>query len=301
MSWRFAPTLLTMDFALEPGRRPQKAVRKVATERLDLALASLGGIADDPERSIHETRKRIKELRALLRLVRSELGPRSTVEDARLRSAAAVLGAGRDAQVQVRAFDRLVEHAGPLPEEARDHLAEQAEQATHALLSDPAVDELAWTPLLRARSEVADWRIEARGFDAYADGLRRTYTGGRRRLAVVRALPHTEELHSLRTATKRLWYQTRLLRAAAPELLAGTIEELDQLGELLGDDHDLAVLHQSVAAADLPPGTAEHLGAAIEVRRAELQADALPRLERLYAERPGALVERFTAWWALAR
>jgi len=291
-----------MEYALDPGRRPQKAVRKVAAERLDLAIASLGTLADDAERSVHETRKRLKELRALLRLVRHQLPVRYGIENTRLGAAARVLSAGRDAHVLVRAFDRLVDHGGPLPEEVRAALADRADRATEALLSDPAVDDDAWVALHRCRAEVPDWRIDAHGFAAFADGLHTTYAAGRRQLTVVLADPDTEELHTLRTATKRLWYQTRLLRAAAPELLASTIDELDELGELLGDDHDLAVLADTLRAGipGADPVAALEVVAVADGRRLELQAEALPRCRRFYAERPRAVVDRFGAWWELA-
>jgi CHAD domain-containing protein len=297
-----------MEYALDPRRRPARAVRGVAAERLDRALESLASIADDPERSVHETRKRLKELRALLRLVHDQMPVRSATEAARLRDAARVLAEGRDAHVLVRTFDRLADTSGELPPGIRSVLAGRTGHTTDRLLCDLRIDDVAWSAVRNARSEVAEWRLDADGFDAYGPGLRRTYAGGRRRLDAVLAHPDTEELHSLRTSTKRLWYQVRLLRAAAPELLASTIGELDDLGELLGDDHDLAVLVETLqvlstrpqGAAGVEPTDLAAVVDAAAVRRRRLQTEALPRLTRLYAERPTDFVDRFGAWWRAA-
>jgi hypothetical protein len=49
-------------------------------------------------------------------------------------------------------------------------------------------------------------------------------------------------LHEWRKRAKDLWYHHRLLKDAWPGPVKAFADEADQLGKLLGDDHDLATL-----------------------------------------------------------
>ena len=88
-----------------------------------------------------------------------------------------------------------------------------------------------------------------------------------------------------------------MLKPASPGIIGGAANEADELSTLLGDDHDLAVLRESLeSAAQL----AVHLDAVLELidrRREQLQAQALRIGERLYAESPTVFVHRMHRYW----
>ena len=64
-------------FRLSPGRPLPDEVRRVARGRIDHALDELRGKSDSTrEEAVHEARKDMKKLRALLRLVRSSTSAR---------------------------------------------------------------------------------------------------------------------------------------------------------------------------------------------------------------------------------
>jgi hypothetical protein len=67
-----------------------------------------------------------------------------------------------------------------------------------------------------------------------------------------------------------------------------------KLSDLIGDDHDLAVLQQTAERHHEHLGEAERaaLRELIERRRAELQRRTLPRAKRLYRRKPRATVRR---------
>jgi len=59
------------------------AVRRIALEQIESALANLAKASEDTETSVHEARKDLKKARALVRLVRDELGEaRYAIENA---------------------------------------------------------------------------------------------------------------------------------------------------------------------------------------------------------------------------
>src|SRR5205823_5138001 len=80
------------------------------------------------------------------------------------------------------------------------------------------------------------------------------------------------------------WYHLRLLSAVCGPIVAGAAQEADKLSDLLGEEHDLAVLkqvladHSSALAADT-----DSLDELIDQRREQLQGEATQIGLRLYA------------------
>ena len=114
--------------------------------------------------------------------------------------------------------------------------------------------------------------------------------------------PHasTGELHDWRKRAKDLWYQHRLLRDAHPTVVGAYAKDAHVLADLLGDDHDLAVLRATIVHHDPPAATApvdlDPVVDLIDVRRASLQAQARDVARRLYAEKPKAFARRTRAY-----
>ena len=64
-------------YRIDPAQPVPDEVRRVARGRIDHAIDELRGTSDStPAEAVHEARKDMKKLRALLRLVRGELGER---------------------------------------------------------------------------------------------------------------------------------------------------------------------------------------------------------------------------------
>jgi CHAD domain-containing protein len=111
-----------------------------------------------------------------------------------------------------------------------------------------------------------------------------------------------ESLHDWRKRVKDLWYHLRLFESAAPLTLAGQVGEAHALSDLLGDDHDLAVLRSAVLGMG-PDLAVDHAAviALIDHRRGQLQQEAYFIGRRLYAEKPSAFVRRLGCYWSAAR
>jgi hypothetical protein len=144
-----------------------------------------------------------------------------------------------------------------------------------------------------ARGRVAGWPLESDGFGAFEDGLRRIYRQGRRNMRASRKEPTAENLHEWRKRTKDLWYHLALLEAAWPPVMHTLADEAHELSDRLGDDHDLAVLHEWAREhAD-----ASSLEAGVTERRLRLHAEAFAYGARLYADKPSVFVGRVEGWW----
>ena len=84
-----------MAFRFKLGESIEKGFRRIGLEQIDRATVQISG-AEDPAKGVHELRKSMKRIRALLRLVRSGLG--DTVfkaENARYRDIASGVAGAR--------------------------------------------------------------------------------------------------------------------------------------------------------------------------------------------------------------
>jgi CHAD domain-containing protein len=149
---------------------------------------------------------------------------------------------------------------------------------------------------LRDRSET--WRLKRDGWEALEPGLAATWTAARAEQKAARKHPTPEALHDWRKRVKDHWYQARLLRPIWPAMMDPHIAAADELGELLGQVNDLAVLRDRLEAAPLEEALRSEARDLASLRHEALMARALPLGQRLLAGKAHALTTRWGAWWA---
>ena len=281
-----------MAFRLSRRDTPSDGARRLADEELATAVARLRGDEGSPDQRVHAARKSVKRVRALLRLLRSSLrGSRFAVDNAALGDAARGLSAARDAAVAIATFDRLVPAPDPLLTAVRIDLVARSgdvgatpDEATLRI----AADSLALVrPRLLEDLGVLDWEVLEAGLEA-------SYGGGRAAMKTAFAELHDEAFHAWRKRAKDLWYQAQVLEGSCPPQLRALTEMLAELGDQLGEDHDLAVL---AAAAAASPALGERLAA----RHDELRRAAWQLGSKIYAERPRAFLRRIRTYWQVWR
>jgi CHAD domain-containing protein len=129
--------------------------------------------------------------------------------------------------------------------------------------------------------------------------VRRVYRSGRDAFAKARKEPTPERLHEWRKQTKYLWHQLQVLEPIWPARLATLAERAHQLSDLLGEDHDLAVLRQWLRRRRARGETQAHraIEKLIERRRGRVQAKARSLGVKVYGDRPRAFVECLGRHW----
>jgi CHAD domain-containing protein len=283
-------------YRLEPKEPLPEGIARIARGRIDHALDELRGKTDNtPEEAVHEARKDLKKLRALLRMARGELGESCFArENACFRDAGRELAAARDNDVMLATLKALDIPAG-LGWELRKAI--QAHGARNGDGGRGAAAMGVVAMLAEARGRVDDWPLERDSFGALKNGLVRTYRRGRRDFRAVRANPSVEGLHEWRKRVKELWYHHTLLRPLWRPVMQAVGDEAHELADRLGDDHDLAMLAGWVRQhAEAGPEFFE----AVERRRSVLEADALALGARVYADKPSAYVRRLRRLWKAA-
>ncbi len=288
-----------MPYRLDLSTDAPTAVRDAAREQLADAVRRLrDDREDEPVKAVHEARKDLKKTRSLLRLARPGMDRDAFRRENRtLRDAGRALSGARDADVLVEVAEDLAErYDGQLPQSSfdalRDTLAADARAARADGDADAARDVIADLEGVALRTD--DWPLDGCDRDALVAGAARAYRRGHAALAAAADDPAVERLHDLRKRVKDLWYHARLLEEAWPRVLKTQGKAAHELSDLLGDDHDLAVLAERIGG-----GTFVDEAAILDLvarRRATLQDEALRLARRLYAEPPKAYQRRLEAY-----
>jgi len=272
-----------MGYRLEGEAPPGVELCAVAVEQIDNACLILHDPGLPVARRVHGARKRIKMLRAIMRLLRGPLGNRFADVNRLLRDAGRALSASRDAEVVRNTFAELVEAGVPgaaadVVETLNSILAGRADVEQPVASAGEDVE----TALRGLQASIAEWKLVEFDRGALVDACTATYRKGRHELKRARKRATPARLHEWRKRAKEHWYHLRLLGDPRREAF-------DELGDVLGRANDFAVLRQ-VVRAEMEKIAAEEtrlaLDTEIERRRAELAAEALRRGDDLYAASP---------------
>jgi CHAD domain-containing protein len=294
-----------MAFRLKAEKSVGRGVKRVVRHQLDKALGRLRSKGGGDE-AVHDARKSFKKVRAVLRLVQDEIGEKAfRRENRRFRDAGRPLTEVRDAKALVEALDRLAEQSADEAETApianvRKALQADRRAVRRRVLRDEQAVPAVVSEVKEARDRLRDWSIPHQGWSALAGGIKETYKRGRRALAAAEKDPTPEHLHEWRKQAKYLWHQLQLLEPVWPGVMEELAQEVEALADLLGDDHDLVVLRDTLAAAPEKFGgkaRLEKLLALIDRRRGVFAEEAFALGRRLYADRPREFTGRLREYW----
>ena len=295
------------------------ALRRITGNELDHVISGFADPDADFDTVIHTSRKSLKRIRGLLRLVRDEIGyEHYRNENVVLRDVGRRYGPVRDAHVLVLTLDHVTDHF-------QKQLASDAFGHTRSWLVDRYLDmraeiiadrQLATSTVFTLKASKARFagttvmqRADGRpyirdSFDAVAPGLERVYRRGRHGYRRCLEQTSVETLHAWRKRVKYLRYQLETLRPIGPELLGSQIQLLDDLGEILGHDHDLATLAELVES-DISSCPNHRERELLLLMIDDLQVHALQRAlgiaSFMYEESGTSFVDRVAWHWNTAR
>jgi CHAD domain-containing protein len=262
----------------------------------------LGGMIDAgshfTDHAVHVTRKTLKRARAALRLMKAAMGAAAyRSANQQLRDAARPLTPMRDAVALLDALKttrktrdnkRLKRYAG---------LVHRALLNTHRLDREELTGErLRFTgEKLRAVDlKIAPTSGNKADAASARRGLKMTFRSGRKAFSSARKHPTVALLHEWRKQAKYLANEIELAEQIGLLKFKRQRRQAERLGEVLGDDHDLALLSAKlrVLSRDEIPGCRsqrKRFEQRIKKKRHKLQQIAHRLGERLY----GAPVEKF--------
>lgn len=297
-----------MAYRLRQHETIPAGISRIVCEQLDMAMNGFSNLKHDRHECIHATRKALKKTRAILRLVRTELGKVYTTENSRLRDAGRQLAEIRDATARIETLDKMRKLVGDTLEperfaELRATLVRQREMLAEAVDIEQRIAEVQ-EALQGARCQVPAWPLRTNSFKAIRPGLTDIYRSGQTTMAHAYAQSTVENFHEWRKRVKDHWYHVRLLRDIWPEMLGSYEAELDRLADHLGDDHDLAVFRMTLQEEGRSIGSEAVIATLLEridQRQRELRGEAATLGQRIFAERPGkgfaTRIQRYYEVW----
>jgi len=311
--------LATFDTSLQLGGSEPLGVgvKRVTMEQLEHAASGFFDGEIHLGHAVHESRKSLKRVRALLRLIKSELPDRIfDFENSNLRGTARLIAQIRATQGILDAAESICALYGDLLAEDTfldlvQRLQRRRDLTELNALEDPNLVGRVVRGLERAYNRYAAWPTDPEAREAYGLGIRdsyeavepgltTTYRQGRHNMVRAYRDSGAGDFHEWRKRVKDLRHQMEFLAPLWPEVVVGTAMTLERLGDVLGEDHDLAELVALLRERpDLCPNPRERslFRALAHQRRSELQAAAEILGRRVYAERPNALSHRYGEYW----
>ena len=297
-----------MGFRLKHEESPAEGYRRILLEQISSLLRYLAGAELDRAKAVHNSRRRCKRIRAVLRLIRSHAKEFAREENGAFREISRWLSPFRDADVRLETFDAL--------EKELDKEGMGTYQPLREIIAERPDATTPWafgTSVQRATdaANAARERFKALALPMGADfglisaGLKRSYRNGRRAMKAALTDGESASFHEWRKRAKDLDYTLQTLRPLWPPVLKGFHKELEQLTEVLGKHNDYAVLRASLEAApeseEMRRKDLRKFLDHVAEREAALREEAQALGERLYAEKPKAFLKRLSAYWTAWR
>ncbi|MBV8141973.1 MAG: CHAD domain-containing protein [Verrucomicrobia bacterium] len=317
-----------MAFRLQVQESFLKAIPRIARERIDRVVESLRERPKASGGAIHEARKNLKSLRALLRLSRGSINDEVRFrENFLFRDAGRSLSAIRDPQALLEALEYFNQrHRGnseastPKREAGLAFIEKLRSEIERNLVDGVPPGDL--KKLLRelrdARRRTAQWcagvlvKQENEWEVFVGTGLRRTYRNAKRLVWQFEVIDHLiaddKTWHELRKCAKALGYQLRLLKPIWPGMMSVLVDEIDQLTDHLGDANDISILREKIMREPYDPlGTQESeeirrsLLQSLDRRKQRLHSEAFHLARFVYAETPRQFERRLAGYWRIWR
>jgi len=268
------------------------ALLRLVREDLDGARGDLDLFAPRDQR-VHRVRQRLKRVRTLLRVLKPEFGQQAVAARREVARAARLLATARDADVAAASARAMAAATSAINEDVG------FDRVVSTLDHEAAAAHREKTPIGQVKQQLAAAAGKVASFNADFDGtalcdsaLERTYHRGREAMRLARTSLATPDLHRWRMQVKRLWHLIHLARRRLPGRSRQLARRLDRLGELLGLDHDHAMLAEKLALSPTADQALMRQLSVIAEERRTLEAEAFKLGEKIYRRTPRAFARR---------
>ncbi len=292
------------EYKFLPDETVEEGVKRIARGLIDKAIADIDNADIGDHETVHEIRKRCKEIRGLFRIIRLSFKDFYKRENTWYRDAAAQLSIFRDSQSIIESYDKLMDHFGDIDRDEFSSIRERFVTRRDEIAGSKNELEkqlnIFRKKMQKGRSRVDNWSLEKNGFNALKGGLKKTYRRGRNTMPNADKAPSAENFHEWRKRVKYHWYHVRLLQLSSERLLSNMEHKVHLLADYLGDDHDLAILKSTLLSAT---GDFEDMNTIhdfiylIDRRSLELRESAKPLGEKIYSDKPKWKANLFSIYW----
>ncbi|MBX3581866.1 MAG: CHAD domain-containing protein [Rhizobiaceae bacterium] len=290
-----------MSFRINPHSSLGAEIRRIASEELEAALTWVSSVSEDPDKAFHEARKRLKNVRAVLGLVRS--GDEGFVKEQndRCRNAASRLAGPRQAGALIETVDRMTtEFPREADRKAMAALRERLLAHRHEVLAGDMKDVVhdageACRHCIERLAGLALPDSPEEGADVLATGASRALRRARRALRRARSEGDAEAFHDLRKAAKAHLAHLSLLKDFWPFPTKTRRKAVAALAERLGELQDIRVLRTQLREEfGATPEDTRRIERLCKRSERELRKECLAQAKALFSEKPRRSTRKMT-------
>lgn len=286
-----------MSYRIRPDKALDDEVHAAAAQQLGKAIAALTDRPEGLHEAVHTTRKHIKRVRALYRLVAPRAREFQRRENDRLREMARSLSSVRDATALIEAGSYLHDTATSKDEARALARIVKMLTARRDRLSEAETDLEDKARAAIATCHDALEALEAASFDSsrretarlFQKSWHRTGSKAKEALSECQADGHADRFHDLRKRSQDCWMHHALLRDIWPAAMHAKQIEAKVLVDTLGRYLDLSMLSDIAdREPDLFNGSDDRarLLEAIISRQQMAREDALAKARWVFADDP---------------
>jgi CHAD domain-containing protein len=289
-------------FRLRQQESVAEGLRRLAAKQLRSGADELqrpNGLQDE---AVHEARKSVKKVRAILHLVEEDHGQGLSDSKELLRGVNRRLSRLRDAVATLEVLKKIRQTSPDVLSEhtvarVRRVLSSRKQAAVTAARRDH-FREKALMSIRTLQKAVAWWRPRHRGFGALAAGMRKTHRRGRKAMKRALKRQRAADFHEWRKEIKTLWYELRLLENCGGDIQKD-IRTLDRAETMLGDEHNTVLLCEQLArdGASLPAADLDGLRRAADRYQRDLRRRAFASARHIYSLASDDYVRRIKSAW----
>lgn len=291
------PQKLTNQVRLDEG------IKEAAQHEVNKAIDALQNYKDKAK-AIHYTRKRMKEVRGVLRLIRDHIDKEVYKQDNTFfRDTARQFSELRDNEVFIDVLNNLWHQTEGDNQQGIAQIIRQAQeshdQQKETLLHKEHILDTVKQKLSDAHRHIDNWPVKGNDFDTISSGIKRVYKRGHKAFDLAYHEPSIDNFHEFRKRVKYLRYHIEFIENSWKKVLKAYRKEISQLSDFLGEDHDYGMTIQKLQSTDY--GISEEIIGEIinmaEYKRKNLQEEALPLAQKIYAEEPDEFIKRLSTYW----
>jgi CHAD domain-containing protein len=249
---------------------------------------------------VHTVRTTIKQLRALLRMIRPATGESFfESENARLRGAARRLAFARDKDVARETLKNLAVSG------AFEQKAVAAALAGLASEIDPPEDVVQALSEVRqdleqTRRNLQKLQLAESDWQVIETGLQDVYRQSRKRMNTALLEREDEAFHKWRIRVKNLYYELQMLEPVWPKRLDKMTSRLAKLQDKIGRDHDIVMLKGLLRKTPEAFGgaeTVERVIRCLEGKSQKLRRAVEPLSKSIFEKKPRRFVRTLGRRW----
>ncbi len=285
-------------FFIKRNEPIDEGIKRLLKQEIDHAVFSITK-QENWEKGIHEARKCFKKVRAVLRLIRKDIGEERYIsENHFFRDIARKFSELRDATVCLETIYILQEQYNDSSSEdafkkvieklKRDKASLKTQKSENSQVFEQVVESLN-----KAKERIEQWPLEPNNWRCLLTGIHKSYEKGSRTFIESYQAPSDFQIHEWRKSAKHLWFHSLLLKRCWTHVISSYAKELKKLSEKLGLHNDLAVLKSKIKKMEDTTEESKHFLLNItNEHQLNLRNEAYPLAQKIFAENPKAFKQR---------